>query len=241
MSFYHEKVALVTGANRGLGKAIVAALLAAGIKKVYAAARCSSSIKHADTRVVPIDCDITSVEQLERVKTQVGDLNILINNAGRNAFGSILTSELDGIQQDMAVNYLGTLNAIRALYPVIQANEQGHIVNVISICALASMPGLGGYCASKAALFSATQAIRAELKKVNVRVRVQGVIAGPLDTDMNEGLEIEMATPEVAAQAIVAGIQLADDEIYIDPVALESGRIWQRNPKQLEADFALFE
>lgn len=239
MNQIENRVALVTGANRGVGKAIVDLLLKRNVKKVYAAARQIDSLMHFNAaRVVPIMLDITNVKQIGVIKALATDVDLLINNAGVNGRGSLLTVDLDVVRWEMDTNYYGTLAMIRAFSPCIKANGGGNIVNMISICALASMPGLGGYSASKAALFSATQAMRADLAKMNILL--QGVFPGPIDTDMNAGLEIEMATPQSVAAAILDGIMHGDEDIFPDPIGVQTGRDWLANPKNLEKQFAKY-
>ena len=234
---FSERVALVTGANRGVGMAITNALLRRGVKKVYAIARHTDNLETiADDRLVPVSLDITNHSQIDNLGKQATDLDLLINNAGVNGRGNLLTVDINIVRWEMDVNYYGTLNMIRALAPIIEANGGGNIVNMISICALASMPGLGGYSASKAALFSATQALRHTLKQKNILV--QGVIPGPIDTMMNDGLDIEMATPGSVANAILDGILSEDEEIFPDPIGLQSWQVWFDNPKKLEKEFS---
>ena len=236
MSAFENRVALVTGANRGVGKAFVESLLERGVKKVYAAARSIDSLKHfTDPRVVPLALDITDQSQIDAVKKQTGDVSLLLNNAGVNAFGSLLTSDLNGIERDMTTNYYGTVNVTRAIYSNILNNGGGNIINIISICGLAGMPGLGGYSASKAALFSATQSIRGELKPQGIHVH--SVYPGPIDTDMNKGAEIDMAKPEDVVKTTLDAVENGEEDIFPDAFALNVKKLWQESAKTLEVDF----
>lgn len=233
-----KRVALVTGANRGVGAAIVQALLDANVKRVYATARNLNSMTFNDERVTPLELDITDREQIAATANNVSDVNLLVNNAGVNAFGSILSSDLSGVERDMRTNYFGTLDMVRAFAPIIERNGGGNIVNVISICALASMPGLGGYSASKAALFSATQALRPELN--DKKIEIHAVFPGPIDTDMNDGIDIEKASPESTAQHILQDMVNGIEDIYPDPVSQDVFKTWGSNPKQLEREFSVY-
>lgn len=233
-----NRVALVTGANRGVGAAIVQALLNANVKRVYATARSLSSVTFSDDRVTPLELDITDREQIIATANNVSDVDILINNAGVNAFGSLITSDISGIERDMRTNYFGTLDVIRAFTPVLENNGGGNIVNIISICALASMPGLGGYSASKAALFSATQALRPELN--DKKIEMHAVFPGPLDTDMNDGIDIDKASPESTAEHILRDMVNGIEDISPDPVSQDVMKTWSTNPKQLEREFSVY-
>ena len=137
-------IALVTGANRGFGKALVAALLSAGVGKIYAAARDPSAVEaqHADSRVVPVTLDVTKADRVAAAAAQAGDVTMLFNNAGVLDFGDILTTPLEKVDRNMAVNFYGKLSMARAFAPVITGNGGGAIINTLSLVALASMPGL---------------------------------------------------------------------------------------------------
>ena len=235
-----NRVVMVTGASRGLGKALVELFLTHDIKRIYATARSSSSLPaFSDHRVMPIALDIGDAEQIETIAVQATDVDILVNNVGINLFGSILTTPLEHIEQEFAVNLFGTLNMVRAFYPVISANGGGNIVNLNSICSFAAMPGLAGYSASKAALFSITQAMRPELAEVNIKVH--GVFPGPIDTNMNAGKDVpDMASAHDVAHSIVQGILDGDDDIYPDRIGQQTADEWHANPKQVEQKFAQY-
>ena len=234
-----NRIAIVTGANRGIGKAIVSALLNNDIAKVYACARNTDSLNvFEDERVTAIQLDITNTDQIKQLVEQTKDADMLINNAGVNTVGSLLHTEFDQVSNDLNINFLGTLNVVRHLYPTIETNGGGNIVNIISICALAAMPNLGGYSVSKAALFSASQALRTELKPKNIILN--SVYPGPVDTDMNEGLEIEMASPEDLAQSILDEVIAGNEDIFPDPMSQNVYATWRKDPKLLEQDFSKY-
>jgi NAD(P)-dependent dehydrogenase (short-subunit alcohol dehydrogenase family) len=231
-----NKTVLVTGANRGIGESLVTELLKCDVKRIYAGARNPDGVPDFnDSRVIPVGLDITDRVRVQALATEVGDVDVLINNAGALAFGSLLTSPLELIQRDLDTNYFGTLNMVRAFAPVIEA-KGGAIVNVLTLVSLASMAGIGGYSASKAAAFSLTQAIRAELKARGVAVF--GVYPGAVDTDMIAGMEIPKTSPRDVARNIVAGLQEGTEDIFPDPMARQLGQLWATNPKALEGQFA---
>lgn len=230
-------VALVSGANRGIGKAIVEALLKQNVKKIYATARKVSDLSgFTNPRVVKLALDITKGEQIQQVLAQAADVNLLVNNAGVLSFAGVVTGEKAALARDMEVNYFGTLSMVNGFSPVIEKNGGGAIANVISVVGLAAMAGIGGYSASKAALFSATQAMRAELKAKNIAVH--GIFPGPIDTDMAKEFAMEKATPQSTAENIVAGIFAGEEDIFPDPMSANLSKLWASNPKELERQFA---
>lgn len=231
-----NKIVFVSGANRGIGKATVEALLKAGVKKVYAAARKIEELKFTDARVVPIQLDITNIAQVQKAVEKAADINILINNAGALSFAGVVTGEANLLMRDMEVNYFGTLNMVNKFVPVLEKNGGGAIANVISIVGLASMHGIGGYSASKAALFSATQAMRAELKPK--KISVHGIFPGPIDTDMAKEFPMEKTSPQVTAENILKGISEGKEDIFPDPMSDNLSQLWATNPKELERQFA---
>src|SRR5882724_7976172 len=176
-------IALVTGANRGLGKALVAALLQAGATKIYAAARDERQIEASGSRVVPLRLDVTRPEQIAAAASQAADVTLLINNAGTLRSFNVLSATRANIEADFGVQVHGTLDVIRAFVPVLEHAPGGAtIVNVLSLSSLASVPTMGGYSASKAAAYSMTQALRPELNKM--AIQVLAALPGPIDTDM---------------------------------------------------------
>ena len=230
-----HKAVFVSGANRGIGKALVEALLKEKVSKVYAAARDIKSLKFADPRVVPVELDITNREQIENAARLAGNVDVLINNAGVATFASVVDATTNDLMTDMQVNYFGTLSMVNAFAPVIEKNGGGTIANVISVVGLASIPGIGGYSASKAALFSATQAMRAQLKAKNIFVC--GIFPGPIDTDMAKDFPMEKASAQSAAEKIVAGIIADQEDIFPDAMSAHVGELWKKDPKAVEQQF----
>jgi NAD(P)-dependent dehydrogenase (short-subunit alcohol dehydrogenase family) len=227
-------VALVTGANRGLGARIVAGLLERGAARVYATARVLGSLDGVmGERVVPLALDIDDDASVAAAALAAPDVNLLINNAGVLSFGGVLDLDLAAAERDLRTNYLGTLRATRGFVPVIERNGGGAIANVITIIALAPMGGMAGYCASKAAEHSMTQALRAELRPRGIEVH--GAYPGGIDTDMLAGVEAAKAAPEVVAARILDGIAKGEPVIFPDDVSAGAGEVYLRNPRELEA------
>jgi NAD(P)-dependent dehydrogenase (short-subunit alcohol dehydrogenase family) len=234
------KTALVTGANRGLGRSIVAALLARGARRVYATARRQELLRElvalAPDRVVTLALDVTSEASVRAAAERAGDVTLLLNNAGVLASFSLSASTLADIERDMAVNFYGVLATARAFAPILERHRPGALINVLSVAALAGMPKLGGYSASKAAAFSLTQSLRSELAPRGISVH--GVFPGPIDTDMVRGFEMPKTSPEQVARAMLDGIEADAPYILPDPAALSFHAEWSHDPTALERTFA---
>ena len=228
-------VALVTGANRGVGRELVKALVQAGAARVYAAARDVSGIAGTAT-VVPVALDVTNAAQIAALKAKLTDVTLLINNAGVLDFGSAVEAPVSVFERNMAVNFYGSLNVTQAFAPVISANGGGGVVNLLSVVSLASMPGLAAYNASKAALHSLTQSFRATLKSKGIEVF--GVYPGPVDTDMAADIPFDKTSPAVVARAILKGVREGREDIFPDPMSEQVAAIWAHDPKAVERQFS---
>ncbi len=233
------KTALVTGANRGIGEALVDSLVAAGAKKVYAAARNTSALESLlarhGSRVVPLQLDVTNAAQIAAAAATATDVDLLVNNAGIVGFhGGDFTDPqwIEGGRREMEVNFLGTFAVTQAFAPVLAKNGGGAIVNLNSVASFVSFPILAAYSASKAATHSLTQVTRAMLRAQNTQVF--GVYPGPIDTRMAEALPLEKASAADAAVAIVAGISAGHEEIFPDKVSQGAGPAFFSDPKGLE-------
>jgi NAD(P)-dependent dehydrogenase (short-subunit alcohol dehydrogenase family) len=232
-------VALVTGANRGIGAALVHALLEQGASKVYAAARQEADLATLraknDRRIVPVHLDVTDAAQVARVAGQAGDLRILFNNAGVLNFGSVLEAPSSAFSQNFDVNFFGLLHVTRAFAPTLTRHE-GAVVNILTLVALASMPSLGVCNASKAAAWSLTQSLRADFAKR--QVKVFGVFPGAVDTDMLKGVEMPKTAPADVASAVLRGIEADEEDIFPDPMSQQLYAHWTSDHKAVERQFA---
>ena len=231
----HGSTVLVTGANRGLGARLVDDLLLSGARRVYAAARTPHLVDPdvaADPRVRVLALDVTDDRSVQAAAGRAGDVNLLINNAGALGFGGALDGDLALFERDLATNYLGTLRVSRAFAPVLESNRPGAIVNVLTLIALAPVPPMAGYSASKAAAHSITQALRAELRDRGVDVI--GAYPGGIDTDMLAGVDADKAAPELVAARIVAGITAGDQVIWPDDASAGAGQTYLHDPVALE-------
>lgn len=227
-----EAVVLVTGANRGLGRSLVDAFVRAGVKRVYATARDLEKLPRWDERVVPLALDVEDAGSIARAAERASDVTMLVNNAGVLASFQFLTSTREQVDKDLATNFFGPLATTKAFLPVLERGRSAAVVNVLSVVSLANIPMFAGYSASKAAAFSLTQALRAELAPKNVRVH--GVFAGTIDTDMTKGYTMPKTSPEVVAENIVRGLVADQEDIAPDPASHELFEVWLRDPKALE-------
>jgi len=229
-----NKTVLITGANRGIGRALVDEALRRGAKRVYAGTR--TALQHADERVTPLTLDVTSASQIQRAVEEVEQLDVLINNAGVAIYDDLSNSV--AIEQHLAVNVVGPLKVTRAFLPLLRRSK-GAIVNNLSLAALAPLPVIPAYSISKAAAFSMTQSLRALL--AGQGVTVHAVFLGPIDTDMNRGLEIPKASPESAALGIFNGLEKGEEDIFPDPASQPMAEGWRTGvAKELERQFTAF-
>jgi NAD(P)-dependent dehydrogenase (short-subunit alcohol dehydrogenase family) len=223
-----DKTILVTGANRGIGQALVAEALRRGARRVYAGTR--RPLAHPDERVTPVTLDVTDAAQVQAAAEQVGSLDILINNAGVQPFDDLRDPAI--IEQALAVNLFGTYRVIQGFLPML-TRSRGAIVNNLSLLALAPLPPVPAYSISKAAAFSMTQSLRALL--AGDGVRVHAVLTGPTDTDMTRALEIPKASPESVAVAIFDAVDNGEEDIFPDPMTQSMAGSWRSGPaKALE-------
>ena len=230
----NNKTVLITGANRGIGRALVNEALKRGAKRVYAAARVPLQI--ADERVTPLTLDVTSASQIQHAVDQVGALDVLINNAGIAAYDDLTNPDV--VEQHLAVNLFGPLRVTNAFVPLLKCSK-GAIVNNLSLAALAALPMIPAYSISKAAAFNMTQSLRALLAAEGVSVHA--VVLGPIDTEMSRGLEIPKASPESAAARIFDGLENGEDEIFPDPASASIAEGWRNGAvKAMDRQFAAF-
>jgi NAD(P)-dependent dehydrogenase (short-subunit alcohol dehydrogenase family) len=222
------KAILVTGANRGIGQALVTEALRRGAARVYAGTR--QPYAHPDPRVTVLPLDITNQEQVRAAAAQVESLDVLVNNAGISEFDDL--SDRDALERHLAVNLFGTYRVIQAFLPSLVASG-GVIVNNVSIAALAPIPLTPAYSLSKAAAFSLTQSLRMLL--AGRGVRVHAVLTGPVDTDMVRDLDIPKAPPQSVAQGILDAVEKGEEDIFPDPLSAALADAWHTGPdKALE-------
>lgn len=215
-----DRAVLVTGANRGIGRALVEEALRRGARQVYAAAR--NPIIHSHKRVTPLTLDVTSAVQIQEAVEKVDSLDILINNAGLGLYDDL--SDYATLERHVTVNLFGTYRMTQAVLPLL-TRSRGAIVNISSLVAFAALPVMPAYSISKAAMFSLTQSQRALLAAQGVSV--YAVLTGPVDTDMVRGLDIPKASPESVARAIFDGVEQGEEDIFPDPLSESMAEGWR--------------
>ena len=236
-----DSTVLVTGANRGIGLALVEKSLEKGAAKVYATYRSvnsRSTLNEFGERVVPIHLDLDDQATIAQLSQSVPSLNILINNAGIFTAANLLEHTEEQLRNDFETNFFGTLAVTKALLPALKKESSAAIANISSIAGLAAMPSFGGYSASKAALHSMTQSIRGKLKADGISVH--GIYPGPVATRMTENLDMETTPASVVAENILNDIENGVEEIFPDAMAQQVGPLFLSSPKMLEQNFAAF-
>jgi NAD(P)-dependent dehydrogenase (short-subunit alcohol dehydrogenase family) len=229
-----DKTVLVTGANRGIGQALVAEALARGAKRVYAGTR--QPLTHPDPRVIPLTLDVTSAAQIQAAADQVQWLDVLVNNAGIALVDDL--SDRAVLDQHLAVNLFGPYALVQAFLPLL-TRSGGAIVNNVSTMAVAPLPLTPAYAISKAAAFNLTQSLRALLAERGVRVHA--VLTGPTDTDMTRGFAIPKSSAESVARAIFDGVDNDEEDIFPDPASQTLADSWRSGAvKALERENAAF-
>lgn len=229
-----DKVVLVTGANRGIGQALVEEALRRDAKRVYAGTR--QPLTDPDGRVTPLTLDVTNAAQIQAALDRVESLDILFNNAGVLLFDDL--SDRAALEQHLAVNLFGTCAVTQAFLPLL-TRSRGAIVNNVSMMAIAPFPLTPAYSISKAAAFNLTQSLRALLAGRGVRVHV--ALTGPVDTDMTRDFQIPKAPPEPVARAIFDGVENGDEDIFPDPMSASIAESWRGGAiKEFERQNAAF-
>jgi NAD(P)-dependent dehydrogenase (short-subunit alcohol dehydrogenase family) len=215
-----DKSILVTGANRGIGQALVEEALRRGAKRVYAGTR--QPLTHSDRRVTPLTLDVTDAAQIQAAVEGVESLDILINNAGVALYDDL--SDRAALEAHLAVNLFGTYGVTQAFLPLL-TRSQGAVVNALSATAFAPLPVIPAYSVSKAAAFSLSLSLRALLSGRGVTVHA--VMTGPVDTDMTRGFDIAKASPESVARGIFDGVENGEEEIFPDPMSETLAEYWR--------------
>lgn len=229
-----KKTVLITGANRGIGRALLEEALRRGAQRVYAGTR--GPLEHSDNRVVPLTLDVTNAQQIQQAVSEIGSLDVLINNAGISIPDDLCKPEV--IEQHLAVNLFGSLNVTRAFLPLLKRSK-GAIVNNISTVALAPLAIIPSYSISKAAALSMTQSLKVLLASQGVTVHA--ALTGPVDTGMTRGIDYPKASAESVAAAIFDGLEKGEEEIFPDPLSQSIAERWRNGAaKTLERLSAAF-
>jgi NAD(P)-dependent dehydrogenase (short-subunit alcohol dehydrogenase family) len=227
-----NKTVLITGANRGIGQALVEEALRRGARRVYAGTR--QPMTHSDRRVTPLALDVTNATQIREAGGEVESLDILINNAGVSPFDDL--SDRHVLEEQLAVNLLGPYEVTQAFLPLL-TRSRGAIVNVLSLSSLAAVPFSPAYSISKAAAFSLSQSQRTLF--AGRGISVHRVLPGPVDTDMTRDLKIPKASPDSVARAILDGVEKGEEDIFPDPMSESVAEGWRSSAvKALERQFA---
>ena len=226
------RTVLVTGGNRGIGRALVAEALQRGAHRVYASTR--GTWMHSDERVTPLALDVTDPAAIRAAAGAVESLDILVNNAGIALYDDL--TDRSAIERQLVVNLFGPYEVVQAFLPQL-SKSRGAIVNNLSLNALAPLPMIPAYSISKAAAFSLTQSLRSLLAPRGIRVHA--VLTGPTDTDMTRGFEVPKATPQAVAEAIFTGVERDEEDIFPDPLAETVADDWRGGAvKALEGQLA---
>jgi NAD(P)-dependent dehydrogenase (short-subunit alcohol dehydrogenase family) len=226
-------VALVTGANRGIGEGFVDELLAEGAARVYVAARRLEDAEAAaarDARLIPVALDVTREDQVGEAARRCTDLDLLINNAGAfNRLTLLEAPDLGSAREEMETNYFGMLSMCRAFAPVLKANGGGAIVNVLSAGGIVAVPNMGGYSPSKFAARAASDCLRAELEPQGTHV--SALIVGSVDTRMASHVTWQAkSSARDVARAGLQAVKSRIDEHDTDPHAVAVRAFLARDP-----------
>jgi NAD(P)-dependent dehydrogenase (short-subunit alcohol dehydrogenase family) len=229
-----NKTVLITGANRGIGRALVEEALRRDAERVYAGTR--HHLTHADERVTPLILDVTNADQTRAAVDAIQSLDVLVNNAGVGLFDDL--SDRAVLEQHLAVNLVGLYSVTQAFLPLL-TRSRGAIVNVLSLAGVASLPVMPAYSVSKAAALSLSQALRALLAARGISVHA--VLAGPVDTDMTRDFPIAKTSSASVARAIFDGVDDGEEDIFPDPTSASIADGWRGGAaKALEREFAGF-
>ncbi|MCU0760631.1 MAG: SDR family oxidoreductase [Steroidobacteraceae bacterium] len=229
-------VALVTGANRGIGAGFVAALLERGARRVYATARDPATLAAAvaadPSRVVALELDVTDATEVTGAAQRCRDLTLLVNNGGAAAMTSFLAPSLDGARLEMEVNFWGQLAMARAFAPVLAANGGGALLQVLSIGAMTVFPQVGTYCASKFAAHAMCKGLRAELAPQDTRV--MAVFSGAIESDMSRNTPGPKIPALTHAHNCLAALEDGQEEYFPDFRSQRMRDAFRRDPEAFD-------
>jgi NAD(P)-dependent dehydrogenase (short-subunit alcohol dehydrogenase family) len=232
MTTIADKSVLVTGGNRGIGRALVAEALRRSATRVYVGTR--KPVADSDARITPVPLDVTNAAQIQQAVVDVGTLDVLVNNAGIALYDDL--SDRVALEQHLAVNLFGTYSVIQAFLPLL-SRSGGAVINNLSVNALAPLPLIPAYSVSKAAAFSLTQSLRTLLAERGVAVHA--VLTGIVNTDMTTDLDAPKASPDSVARAIFDGVENEEEEIFPDAMSRAMAQGWRSGPaKALERRYA---
>jgi NAD(P)-dependent dehydrogenase (short-subunit alcohol dehydrogenase family) len=231
-------VALVTGANRGLGREFVLDLIEHGTARVYATARDVANLEPlvaaAPDRIVALQLDVEDLTSIQRAAERARDVTVLINNAGVLSTGGPLEIGNDSLDRDLSVNLKGLLQVTRHFAPVIATNGGGAIINMLSLLSFVSAPAFAAYNASKAAAWSISMSLRPKLSADGVKI-INAFPAG-IDTDMLAGVDGDKDAPRSVARAILDAVEAGQEDVYPCSAAAIYAA-WRQDPKQVERNF----
>lgn len=232
-----NSVALVTGANRGIGLKFAEELLKRGAAKVYVAARDTASLAalvKTDARLVPVQLDVTNAAQIAAAAAALKDVDLLINNAGlAGGVSAHLTFDMAIARQEMEVNYFGLLALTNAFAPTLKANGGGTLVNILSFLSLVSLPAAATYSGTKAAALSVTNSLRAELAAQ--KTSVIAVLPVQVDTDMGRSLPPpHLTTMDVVGDALDA-VESGQEEVFPGELTRNVAQAFAADPKAVRA------
>jgi NAD(P)-dependent dehydrogenase (short-subunit alcohol dehydrogenase family) len=234
-------VALITGANGGIGLEFIKALQTAGVTKIYACVRKVATLAEVISRnpeqIIPIKLDITNLAEVNEVAAYCQDVNLLINNAGVSRdTGLIAAPDMENARAEMETNYFGTLTMCRTFAPVLKANGGGAIINILSIVSRVNLPFMGSYCASKAAELSLTQGVRAELAAQGTLVI--GVMPATVNTEFAKHYPEPKLPPEEVVQAALHAVLEEIQDVYPGQFAAQIAAQLLSEPKAVENQLA---
>ena len=233
-----DSIVLITGANRGIGKAYAEEFLKQGAQKIYLGVRNPDSVADFAAQnpdvLIPLKFDVTNQEDIQNAAQIAQDVTILVNNAGILFFDDFSSADLiENARQQMDVNYFAPLAVTQKFAPILKKNGGGTLVTVSSIVGHVSMPAITTYCASKYAVQSMILNARAQLASQGTQVI--GVYPGPIETDMAADLEMDKFPPEQVAQETLKAIESGEEDVFTDEFAKSTYQAFRDNPKAVEA------